>query len=76
MGFSDQYGIRYCFFSPTVSILGFCKWTYLSRTCCGMNHLFQPFEDAIRLKFIPAITGKDHPDNQVRDLLSLTSKLE
>ena len=35
------------------------KWTYLSRTCLGINHLFQPLKDAIRLKLIPAITGLD-----------------
>ena len=35
------------------------KWTFLSRTCPGIDDLFQPLEDAIRTKFIPALTGRD-----------------
>ena len=44
---------------------------YLSRTCPDFDHLFQPLEDAIRVKFIPALMGRDPPNDQVRDLLSL-----
>ena len=47
------------------------KWTYLSRTCPDIDHLFQPLEDAIRVKFIPALTGRYPPNDQVRNLLSL-----
>ena len=47
------------------------KWTYLSHTCPGIEDLFQPLENAIRMKFIPALTGRDPPNDLVRDLLSL-----
>ena len=47
------------------------KWTHLSRTCPGIDDLFQPLEDAIRTKFIPALTGRDPPNDSIRDLLSL-----
>ena len=54
---------------------GLCnKWTYLCRTCPDISHLFQPLEDTIRLKFIPALTGRDPPNDQMRDLLSLPSR--
>ena len=47
------------------------KWTYLSRTCPGIDGLFQPLENTIRIKFIPALTGRDPPNDLVTDLLSL-----
>ena len=47
------------------------KWTYLSRTCPNIGHLFQPLEDAIREKFILALTERDPPNDQVHNLLSL-----
>ena len=54
---------------------GLCnKWTYLCRTCPDISHLFQPLEDTIRLQFIPALTGRDPPNDQMRDLLSLPSR--
>ena len=37
------------------------KWTYLSRTCPGIDDLFQPLEDAIRTKFIPCTYWKRSP---------------
>ena len=43
----------------------------MSRTCPGIDDLFQPLEDAIRTKFIPALTGRDPPNDSIRDLLSL-----
>ena len=47
------------------------KWNFLSRTCPGIEDLFQPLENAIRQKFIPSLTGKDPPNDLVRDLFSL-----
>ena len=47
------------------------KWTYLSLTSSDIDHLFQPLEDAIRVKFLPALTGRDPPNDQVHNLLSL-----
>ena len=47
------------------------KWTFLSRTCPGIDDLFQPLENSIRQKFIPSLTGRDPPNDLVRDLLSL-----
>ena len=32
------------------------KWTFLSRTIADIGHLFQPLEDIIRHRFIPALT--------------------
>ena len=34
------------------------KWTYLSCTCLDKDHLFQPLEDAIRMKFLPVLTER------------------
>ena len=43
------------------------KWTFLSRTCPGI-------ENSLRQKFIPSLTGKDPPNDLIRDLLSLPSR--
>ncbi len=33
------------------------KWTYLARTIPDVGHLFQPLEDTIRNRLIPALYG-------------------
>ena len=50
---------------------GLChRWTFLQRTVSGIAQLFQPLEDIIAHKFIPAVVGKEVSDLQ-RDILSL-----
>ena len=51
------------------------KWTYLSRTCPNIDHLFQPLEDVIHLKFIPSLTGRVALSKLERDLFSLPIRL-
>jgi hypothetical protein len=37
---------------------GLCKrWAYIMRTISGISHLFQPLEDCIKSRFLPAILG-------------------
>ena len=51
------------------------KYTFYIRTIPEIKHLLQPLENAIRLKFIPALTdGRMCNDNE-RDLLSLPPRL-
>lgn len=38
------------------------RWTYVQRTISGISLLFQPLEDAIRDKLLPAIIGRDISD--------------
>ncbi len=51
------------------------KWTYFMRTIPNINNLLQPLEDAIRLRLIPAITGKSAINDLERDLFSLPTRL-
>ncbi len=44
-------------------------------TIMDIAHLLQPQEDAIRQKFIPALTGRNGVSDAGRDLLSLTVRL-
>ena len=50
------------------------KWAFLSRTCPAIDDLFHPLENCIRQKFIASLTGKDPPNDLVRDLFSLPSR--
>ena len=34
------------------------RWSYMQRTIPGISHYFEPLEEAIREKFIPAVVGK------------------
>ena len=34
------------------------KWIYPSHTCPNIDHLFQPLEDVIHLKFIPSLINR------------------
>ena len=40
-----------------------------------ISHLFQPLEDAIRLKLIPSLTGHSACSAQEREILSLPCRL-
>ena len=51
------------------------KWNYLLRTIPDISDLLQPLEDAIRLRFLPALTGKTGFCNWERDLLELPARL-
>ena len=47
------------------------RWTFLARTTPNIGNLLQPLEEAIRLKFLPALTGKAAFSDDLRDLLAL-----
>jgi len=47
------------------------RWIYVMRTIPNIGPLFQPLEDAIRLRFIPAFTSHGSCSTDERDLLSL-----
>ena len=51
------------------------KWTFLVRTTPDIGSLLKPLEDTIRLKFLPALTGQNAPNNTERDLLALPARL-
>ena len=46
------------------------RWCFVQRTISNVGHLFQPLEDALREKFIPAIVGRSVSDKE-RRLLAL-----
>ena len=47
------------------------RWNYLMRTMPEIDMELQALEDAIRLEFIPALTGQDHLSDELRNLLPL-----
>ena len=51
------------------------RWIYIMRTIPNVGPLFQPLEDAIRLKLIPALTGHGACSALERDVLSLPCRL-
>ena len=51
------------------------KWNYLTRSTKDISHLLQPLEDIIRTKFIPALTGRPAPNDDLRALLALPCRL-
>ena len=51
------------------------KWIHLSRTTPNLIYHFTALEEIIREKLIPALTGRDPPDDQLRELLSLPCRL-
>ena len=51
------------------------QWSYISRTVENISSMMQPFEEATRDYFIPAITGQQHCSQDVRDLLALPCRL-
>jgi len=44
------------------------RWCFVQRTISNVGHLFQPLEDALREKFIPAIVGRSVSDKERRFL--------
>ena len=51
------------------------KWTYLTRTIKDVGPLLQPLEDIIKTKFLPALSGKPAPSDEIRDLFGLPCRL-
>ena len=50
-------------------------WLFILRSLEGISHLLQPVEDAIRLQFLPALTGRDALNDNERELLALPARL-
>ena len=44
------------------------RWCFVQRTISNVGHLFQPLEDVLREKFIPAIVGRNVSDQERRFL--------
>ena len=58
---------------PQLALCAFTKalcmrWCFLQRTIANISHLFQPLEDVLREKFIPAIVGRKVSDLERRIL--------
>ena len=51
------------------------KWSYLSRTIPDIGNLLQPLEDAIRLHFLPKLTGQNPFNDTERELMALPARL-
>ena len=51
------------------------RWTFLSRTMGNISELFQPLEDTIRKRFLPALTGRKPPSDDERAVLALPARL-
>ena len=60
---------------PQVALSAYTKalcmrWCFVQRTISDISHLFEPLEDAIRDKFIPAVVGRTVSDIE-RQILAL-----
>ena len=64
-----QPHLAYC--ALTQGMVG--KWVYLSRCVPGISDLLQPLEDILRNNVLPAITGREAPNDAVRELFALPS---
>ncbi len=58
---------------PQLALTGYTKalcmrWSFVQRTISGIEDLFQPLEDAIREKLIPAVVGRKVSDLERRIL--------
>ena len=51
------------------------KWRYLLRTTGQIEDSIQPLEDAIRHKFIPAVTGRSGFSENERQVVSLPARI-
>ena len=51
------------------------KWTFLCRTIPNISERLRPLEEAIRYKFLPAITGQSALSDVESELLALPSRL-
>ena len=49
------------------------RWTHLMCTVSGIDNLFQPLEDEIRHRFLPALTGREAPSDAERELIALSA---
>ena len=50
------------------------KWQFIMRTVDNVGKLFQPIEDIITEKLIPALTDRSHCSIEERKLLSLPTR--
>ena len=50
------------------------QWTFLLRSIKGIDHIMQPVEDAIHVRLLPAITGREALTDHERDLLALPTR--
>ena len=51
------------------------KWSYISCTIPDIGHHLQILEDTICSNSIPSITGRSPPNNTVRKLMALPTRL-
>ncbi|MCY4641269.1 MAG: reverse transcriptase domain-containing protein, partial [Gammaproteobacteria bacterium] len=51
------------------------KWTFLARTVADIGDLFKPLEDAIRHRFLPALTGQNAFNDAERELMALPVRM-
>ena len=51
------------------------KWTFLACTIPNIEYLFQPLEDAICQRFLPALTSQNSFSDSIRDLMALPARL-
>ena len=68
---SSQPHMAYCSLTQSMK----SRWSYLLRTTTNIAALLQPIEDILRQKLIPAITGKQHINDEERKLLALPPRL-
>ena len=50
------------------------RWSFVQRTISNISHLFEPLEECIREKFIPAVVGRKISDIE-RRMLALPVRL-
>ena len=51
------------------------KWTFLARTVADIGDLFKPLEDAIRHRFLPALTGQNAFNDAECELMALPVRM-
>ncbi len=51
------------------------KWMFLARTVADIGDLFKPLEDAIRHRFLPALTGLNTFNGAERELMALPVRM-
>ena len=51
------------------------RWTFMSRTTPGISDLLNPLEYQIKDEFIPAIMGKLHVPDAIRNILALPARM-
>ena len=53
----------------------YSKWNYLARTTPDIENLLSPIEDAIRMKILPKLTGREAPNDLERCLFALPTRV-